>query len=443
MRITIVGTGYVGLTTGVCLANKGHEITCVDIDENKIEKLNHGKEVIYEPGMKELLEEAIKNNKITFTTNYKEAYSKSKVIMVCVPTPENEDGSANLTYLNTAIKQIMENITQDCYIIVKSTVPVGTCEKISEKVKMSQFEIQVMFNPEFLSQGEAINNFMNPQRIVVGVETMKAKQIMEEIYQGFDCKKLFMDIKSAEISKYACNNFLALKLTYINEMANLCEKLNINIENVLKVMKTDKRIGSTYLEPGIGYGGSCLPKDTKALVNLAKENKVKLHTIEATIASNKEQRKKLIEKLDKCYENKKDLNVAILGLSFKENTNDLRESQAIETIKELKGSVNKIIAYDNKETTLNTCRNLFKEEQSVYFSNDINVALKDADVCMIFNKEKEILELSPDNFVDMMKEPIILDGKNCFDISEMNKDNIKYDSIGRNVNGMNEKWRII
>lgn len=433
MRITIVGTGYLGLTTGVCLANKGHEITCVDIDEKKIEKLNQGKEVIYEPGMKELLEEAIKNNKITFTTNYKEAYSKSKVIMVCVPTPENEDGSANLTYLDTAIKQIMENITQDCYIIVKSTVPVGTCEKISEKVKMSQFEIQVMFNPEFLSQGEAINNFMNPQRIVVGVETMKAKQIMEEIYQGFDCKKLFMDIKSAEISKYACNNFLALKLTYINEMANLCEKLNINIENVLKVMKTDERIGSTYLEPGIGYGGSCLPKDTKALVNLAKENKVKLNTIEATIASNKEQRKKLIEKLDKCYENKKDLNVAILGLSFKENTNDLRESQAIETIKELKGSVNKIIAYDNKETTLNTCRNLFKEEQSVYFSNDINVALKDADVCMIFNKEKEILELSPDNFVDMMKEPIILDGKNCFDISEMNKDNIKYDSIGRNV----------
>lgn len=443
MRITIVGTGYVGLTTGVCLANKGHEITCVDIDENKIEKLNHGKEVIYEPGMKELLEEAIKNNKITFTTNYKEAYSKSKVIMVCVPTPENEDGSANLTYLNTAIKQIMENITQDCYIIVKSTVPVGTCEKISEKVKMSQFEIQVMFNPEFLSQGEAINNFMNPQRIVVGVETMKAKQIMEEIYQGFDCKKLFMDIKSAEISKYACNNFLALKLTYINEMANLCEKLNINIENVLKVMKTDKRIGSTYLEPGIGYGGSCLPKDTKALVNLAKENKVKLNTIEATIASNKEQRKKLIEKLDKCYENKKDLNVAVLGLSFKENTNDLRESQAIETIKELKGSVNKIIAYDNKETTLNACRNLFKEEQSIHFSNDIKVALKDADVCMIFNKEKEILELSPDNFVDMMKEPIILDGKNCFDISEMNKDNIKYDSIGRNVDGMNEKWRII
>lgn len=433
MKITIVGTGYVGLTTGVCLANKGHEIICVDIDENKIEKLNYGKEVIYEPGMKELLEEAIKNNKITFTTNYKEAYSKSNVIMVCVPTPENEDGSTNLTYLNTAIKQIMENITRDCYIIVKSTVPVGTCEKISEKVKKSQFEIQVMFNPEFLSQGEAINNFMNPQRIVVGVETMKAKQIMEEIYQGFDCKKLFMDIKSAEISKYACNNFLALKLTYINEMANLCEKLNINIENVLKVMKTDKRIGSTYLEPGIGYGGSCLPKDTKALVNLAKENKVKLNTIEATIASNKEQRKKLIEKLDKCYENKKNLNVAILGLSFKENTNDLRESQAIETIKELKGSVNKIIAYDNKETTLNTCRNLFKEEQSVYFSNDIKVALKDADVCMIFNKEKEILELSPDNFVDMMKEPVILDGKNCFDISEMNKDNIKYDSIGRNV----------
>ena len=433
MRITVVGTGYVGLTTGVCLANKEHEITCVDIDENKIKKLNQGKEVIYEPGMKELLEETIKNNKITFTTNYKETYSKSNVIMVCVPTPENEDGSANLIYLDTAIRQIMENITQDCYIIVKSTVPVGTCEKISEKVKESQFRIQIMFNPEFLSQGEAVNNFMNPQRIVVGVETREAKQIMEEIYQGFDCEKLFMDIKSAEISKYACNNFLALKLTYINEIANLCEKLNINIENVLKVMKTDKRIGSTYLEPGVGYGGSCLPKDTKALVNLAKENKVKLNTIEATIVSNREQRKKLIEKLDKCYEKKKDLNVAVLGLSFKENTNDLRESQAIETIKELKGTVNKIIAYDNKETTLNTCRNLFKEEQSVHFSNDIKVALKDADVCMIFNKEKEILELSPDNFVDMMRKPVILDGKNCFDISAMDKENIKYNSIGRNI----------
>ena len=433
MKITIVGTGYVGLTSGVCLANKGHEISCVDIDEKKIEKLNQGKEVIYEPVMKEYLNKAIKNNKIIFTTNYKEVYSKSKVIMICVPTPENEKGSANLSYLNTAIQQIMENITQDCYIIIKSTVPVGTCEKIFEKITNSKFEIQVMFNPEFLSQGEAINNFMNPQRIVVGVETRKAKHIMEEIYKNFDCKKLFMDIKSAEISKYACNNFLALKLTYINEMANLCEKLNINIENVLKVMKTDKRIGSTYLEPGIGYGGSCLPKDTKALANLAKENNVKMYTIEASIVSNKEQRKKLIEKLDECYPNKKDLNIAVLGLSFKENTNDLRESQAIETIKELKGTVNKIIAYDNKETTLGTCKKLFKDDQSIYFSNDIKVALKNTDVCMIFNKEKEILELSPANFVDMMRKPVILDGKNCFDISEMNKENIKYNSIGRNI----------
>ena len=243
-----------------------------------------------------------------------------------------------------------------------------------------------------------------------------------------------MDLKSAEISKYACNNFLAIKLAYINEIANLCEKLEINIENVLKVMKSDKRIGEFYLSPGIGYGGSCLPKDTKALATLAKENNVDLHTVDATIISNNKQRNKLLEKLDKYYDKKDDLNVAILGLSFKANTNDIRESQAIETIQKLKSNVKRIVCYDNKRTTIESCKKLFETEENIFFSNNIKETLKDADVCMIFNQEEEILQLSPNIFIEYMKEPIILDGKNCFNVVDMKKENIKYDSIGRNIN---------
>lgn len=275
MKITIVGTGYVGLTTGVCLASKNHEITCLDIDKEKILKLQNNEEIIYEPNLKELLEEARKNNRLSFTIDYKKTYNFSKVIMLCVATPESEDGKVDMKYINIAIEQIISNIKNDCFIIIKSTVPVGTCDKILERTKNCKYKINLIFNPEFLSQGEAIENFLNPQRIVIGTNNKESRNLMEEIYADFNCPKLFMDLKSAEISKYDCNNFLAIKLAYINEIANLCEKLGINIENILKVMKSDKRIGEFYLNPGIGYGGSCLPKDTKALATLAKENNVK------------------------------------------------------------------------------------------------------------------------------------------------------------------------
>ena len=436
MKITIVGTGYVGLTTGVCLANKMHEITCLDIDKEKILKLQNNEEIIYEPKLKELLEKAQKSNKISFTSNYKKTYNSSKVIMLCVPTPEIKDGRVDMKYINTAIEQILNNITNDCFIIVKSTVPVGTCNKILEKVKKCKYKINVIFNPEFLAQGEAIDNFLNPQRIVIGVNNKKSHNLMEEIYADFNCHKLFMDLKSAEISKYACNNFLALKLAYINEIANLCEKLEINIENVLKVMKLDKRIGEFYLDPGIGYGGSCLPKDTKVLVTLAKENNVELQTIQATIDSNNKQRNRLLEKLDKYYVEKEDLNISILGLSFKENTDDIREAQAIETINKLKNNVKRIVCYDNKNITIETCKQLFYKDKNVFFTKNIKESLKNADVCMIFNQEEEILQLSPNIFTEYMKKPIVLDGKNCFNVADMQNENVKYDSIGRNIKNL-------
>ena len=433
MDITIVGTGYVGLTAGVCLASKNHNIICIDIEKEKISKLQQGKSIIYEPGLQEKLTKALENKKIEFTTDYEKVYKTSKVIMICVPTPEDESGKANMKYINTAIEQIKNNIQDDCYIIIKSTVPVGTCKTIQKNMENEKNKIKIIFNPEFLSQGEAVKNFLNPQRIVIGVSDAESKKVMEEIYEDFNCRKLFMDTKSAEISKYACNNFLALKLTYINELANLCEKLKINVANVLDVMKSDNRIGEYYLEPGIGYGGSCLPKDTKALEALAKENNVQLTTIEATISANEKQRNKLLEKLDKYYEKKDDLSIAVLGLSFKENTNDLRESQAIENIKKLKGKVKKIKCYDNKNSTLEDCKRLFKEDNNIYYFNNIEETCKDTDVCMIFNKEKEILELSPTIFKANMKNNIVLDGKNCFDTEMMRRENIKYDSIGRKL----------
>lgn len=434
MRITIVGTGYVGLTTGVCLASKKHEITCLDIDKEKILKLQNGEEIIYEPNLKNLLKEGIKNKKLSFTSDYKKTYNSSKVIMLCAPTPEGEDGRVDMKYVDIAIEQIINNIKNDCFIIIKSTVSVGTCDKILEKTKKCKYKINLIFNPEFLSQGEAIDNFLNPQRIVIGVNNKESRNLMEEIYADFNCPKLFMDLKSAEISKYACNNFLAIKLAYINEIANLCERLEINIENVLKVMKSDKRIGEFYLNPGIGYGGSCLPKDTKALAMLAKENNIELHMVEATINSNNKQRNKLLEKLDKYYDKKDDLNVAILGLSFKANTNDIRESQTIETIQKLQGNVKRIVCYDNKKSTIESCKKLFETEKNIFFTDDIKETLKDSDVCMIFNQEEEILRLSPNTFTEYMKEPIILDGKNCFNVVDMKNENIKYDSIGRNIN---------
>ena len=427
MQIVIVGVGYVGLTAGICFASMNYDVVCVDIDCNKISRLQNGECTIFEVGMQEMLNEVLEKNKISFTTDYENAYKDADLIFICVPTPESENGDVDLKYVNQVLKDIIPNMKKEAHIVLKSTVPVGTSDEIQKK-----YGINIIFNPEFLCQGEAIHNFMEPQRIVIGVSDEVSRKIMEDLYSEFDCPKLFMSLKAAEISKYACNNFLAVKLTYINEMADLCDRLEINIEDVLSVMKLDNRIGSLYMEPGIGYGGSCLPKDTKAFSKLAAQNDVELDLVNAAIKSNKRHRNKLLEKLDKYHPQKDKLNVAVLGLSFKSNTNDLRESQAVETIFNLCGNVNKIMAFDNKLDTLEKCKKIFREKDNVSFSNDINKTLKNSDVCMIFNREKEILELSPKKFCELMKTPMILDGKNCFDIPKMNYENIEYNSIGRN-----------
>lgn len=427
LKVAIVGVGYVGLTAGVCLANMGNDVTCIDINDKKIELLNSGKSTIYEPGLEELLIKALENKTIKFTTDYESVYKKADVIFVCVQTPEGENGEANLDYIKIVIEQIISNMKKDAYVVLKSTISVGTCEKIQNQYNIKN----IIFNPEFLSQGEAIINFMKPARIVIGVNNEDSKIVMEKIYEKFECPKLYMDLKSAEISKYACNNFLAVKLTYINEISELCEKLNINIDDVLDVMKLDNRIGNLYMEPGIGYGGSCLPKDTKALVNCARNNGMKLNVVEATIESNKRQRNRLFEKLNKYYPNKQDLKIAVLGLSFKHNTNDLRESQAVESIIKMAGNVKNIMAFDNKMDTIESCRKIFNDTENVSFSNNIYDVLKDADACMIFNKEKEILELTPNEFVSNMKAPVVLDGRNCFDSVRMIKENVIYNPIGK------------
>ena len=426
-KVAIVGVGYVGLTAGVCFANMGNDVTCIDIDPKKIDLLKNGHCTIYEPGLQELLIKAIDDKNIKFTTEYENAYKEADAIFVCVQTPEWENGEANLSYIKIVIEQIIANMKEDAYVVLKSTIPVGTCESLQKQYNIKN----IIFNPEFLSQGEAVINFMQPARIVVGVNNEDSRMIMEKIYEKFECPKLFMDLKSAEISKYACNNFLAVKLTYINEISELCEKLNINVDNVLDVMKLDNRIGNLYMEPGIGYGGSCLPKDTKALANCARNNGIKLNVVEATIESNKRQRNRLFEKLNKYYPDKQNLKIAVLGLSFKHNTNDLRESQAVESIIKMSGNVKNIMAFDNKIETLESCRKIFHDTENVSFSNNIYDVLKDADACMIFNKEKEILNLKPNEFASYMKMPVVLDGRNCFDSVRMIEENVIYNPIGK------------
>ena len=430
MKIAVAGTGYVGLVTGVCLASKGHEVTCVDVDEKKLAVLNAGRTPIYEPGLQELMEE--NRERLTFTSDYRQAYRDAEVIFIGVGTPEKKDGSANLTYVYKVAKQIAGSVNRDCVVVVKSTVPIGTNDKIEAYIKAHQTEdvkIWVASNPEFLSQGTAVRDTLHASRIVIGAENPEAARILEEVYKDFEAYKLVTNRRSAEMIKYASNDFLALKISYVNEIANLCEIVGANIQDVTKGMVFDARIGDRVLNAGSGYGGSCFPQDTKALSWLASFNDNELKTIKAAIEVNENQKMKLYKKARKYYEDFQDLTVAVLGLTFKPGTDDLREAPSLVNIPLFLEDGARVKAWDPVGTE--NYRKIYPKE--IEYCETIEETLQDADLCLIFTEWEEVKRLDVSAFEKHMKRPIVLDGRNCYDLDAFRDTHILYESIGRPV----------
>lgn len=431
MKIAVAGTGYVGLVAGVCFAEKGHNVICVDVDENKVNLMKSGKSPIYEEGLEELLAKNYNEGRLDFTTDYKFAYKYADAIFIGVGTPEQPDGSANLSYVATVSRQIAENVEKDCLVVVKSTVPIGTNDKVEQFIKDSlvhDVKVEVASNPEFLAQGHAVRDTLHAKRIVIGTESKSAEQILKEIYEPFNLPIVSVNRRSAEMIKYASNDFLALKISYMNDIANLCELVGADIEDVAKGMSYDDRIGASFLHAGIGYGGSCFPKDTKALKYLAKQHGYRLRTVEAAVDVNAEQKTRLFNKASERMITFKGLKVAILGLTFKAGTDDLREAPSIDNVELLLNSgADNIYAYDpvGEEN--------FKKKYptQINYCNTPEEALKDANICFIFTEWNEINAVKPEEYKKLMKTPLVYDGRNIYDVKEMKENGIEYYSIGR------------
>lgn len=429
-KIAIAGTGYVGLVTGACLSEIGHNVTCVDIDDEKVKTMEKGITPIYEEGLEELMKRNIKKGRLSFTTDYVKAYKDAEVIFIAVGTPEREDGLVHLEYVYTVAKQISESIKNDTLIVVKSTVPIGTNDEVEKIIKENlkhDVNIEVVSNPEFLSQGTAVRDALEASRIVIGVKSKEAENILREIYKGFNQPIVCTDRRSAEMIKYASNNFLALKLSFINDIANLCDLVGGDIEDVARGMSYDSRIGDKFLCAGIGYGGSCFPKDSEALYSLAKDYGYDLRSVKAAIDINKDQGIKLIEKARHKIKSFQDLNVGVLGLTFKPGTDDLRGAPSIPNIKILLQEGANIKAYD--PVGIENYKKLFQKR--IHYVNTPEDALKDSDVVFIFTEWEEIKELDLIKFRELMRYPLVYDGRNCFDPAVANEKGIEYHCIGR------------
>ena len=430
MKIVVAGTGYVGLVTGACLSEVGHNVTCVDVDEKKVEIMKKGISPIYEPGLDELLERNYKEGRLDFTTDYKNAYKNADIVFIGVGTPERADGSANLDYVFTVCSQIAENLENDCLVVVKSTVPIGTNDKVEAFLKENVKEginIEVASNPEFLAQGTAVVDTLRASRIVIGVESERAENTLREVYERFNQPIVATNRRSAEMIKYASNDFLALKISFMNEIANFCEIVGADIEDVAKGMSYDPRIGDKFLRAGIGYGGSCFPKDTKALHWLANDNGYEIKTIKATIEVNQNQKLKMFREAKKRFGDLKGKKVAVLGLTFKPGTDDLREAPSIVNVRRILDEGAEIVAYD--PVGIENFKKLYPTE--IQYVNNPGEALKDADMAFLFTEWKEIKGIELSVYETLMKTPIIFDGRNCYEIKDVEKSNVEYHSVGR------------
>ena len=431
MKIAVAGTGYVGLVTGICLADNGHDVVCVDVDEAKIKIMQEGKTPIFEPGLQELMTK--NKDRLTYTTDYREGYKDAEVIFIGVGTPEKKDGSANLSYVFSVANQIAESITRECVVVVKSTVPIGTNDKVEDAINDrlgGRLKVHVASNPEFLAQGTAVQDTLHASRIVLGVEDEFSEKKLREVYAGVDAPVVVTNRRSAEMIKYASNDFLALKISYINEIANLCEVIGADISDVAKGMSYDSRIGNRFLNAGIGYGGSCFPKDTKALSWLANFNDHEIKTVKAAIEVNDNQKLLPIKKAKRYVSDLKGVNVAVLGLTFKPGTDDLREAPSLVTVPILVDDGANVKAWDPVGV-----ENFKKRvEEGVTYCDTIEDTLKDADICFIFTEWPQVKEFDIANYARYMKTPVIIDGRNCYDRRDVMKvRGIVYDSIGRAV----------
>lgn len=436
MKIAVAGTGYVGLVAGVCFAEKGYDVTCVDVDEKKVEIMRQGISPIYEEGLEELMKKNNAAGRLHYTTDYQEAYKDADAIFIGVGTPEMPDGSANLSYIATVSRQIAETIEKDCLVVVKSTVPVGTNDKVEQFIKdflVHDVKVEVASNPEFLAQGTAVHDTLHAARIIIGTESREAEELLKKIYEPFGLPIVSVKRRSAEMIKYACNDFLALKISYMNDIANLCELVGADITDVAKGMSYDERIGARFLNAGIGFGGSCFPKDTKALKFLAKEHGYQLKTVEACVDVNSAQKTRLFAKAKERMISFSGLKVAVLGLTFKAGTDDLREAPSIDNLKLLLAAGADVYAYDPKGAE--RAKQLFPEGKlekgSMTYVSSVEEALNKANICFIFTEWQEIKALKPMEFKSRMHTPLVYDGRNLFRPADMKEAGVEYYSIGR------------
>ncbi len=433
MQIAIIGTGYVGLVTGTCFAETGNNVVCIDINEEKVKQLKDGKSPIYEPGLDVLLERNIKEQRISFTTNLKEGIKDAKVIFLALPTPPGKDGSADLQFVLNVAADLSTIITEYKVIVNKSTVPVGTAEKVSAVLaqKLDRELYDVVSNPEFLREGVAVEDFLKPDRVVIGTSSERARKIMDELYQPFVRQGnpiYFMDERSSEMTKYAANSYLAMRISFMNEMANLCEKAGANVDMVRVGIGSDSRIGKRFLFPGVGYGGSCFPKDVQALAQTAREMDYDFQIVNTVMEVNERQKTRLGKKVKECFGN--DLSgrkFAVWGLAFKPETDDIREAPALELIDELLTAGAEVAAFD-PEAMANVKRLL---DDKISFTEHQYEALEGADALIIVTEWSAFRNPDFEKIIKMLKHPMIFDGRNVYTLEKMQELGFYYESIGR------------
>lgn len=431
-KIAVVGTGYVGLVTGTCFAETGNQVICVDIDVNKVERMRNGEIPIYEPHLDVLFERNIKANRLSFTTNLEEGIADAEIIFLALPTPPGEDGSADLRYI-LGVADDLGKIMKDYKVIVdKSTVPVGTAEKVRAAIaKNAKVEFDVVSNPEFLREGFAVDDFMKPDRVVIGTSSARAEKVMEQLYKPFVRQGnpiIFMDEKSAELTKYAANSFLATKITFMNEIANFCEIVGADVDKVRIGIGSDERIGKRFLFPGIGYGGSCFPKDVHALVNSGLENNFQFEILKSVMSVNEDQKTILFPKMSNFFRGDlKGKKIALWGLAFKPDTDDIREAPALYMIDALTNAGAEITAYDPE--AMPNIKGVIGDK--IAYAATEYEALENADALLICTEWGIFRNPDFDKIAELLKDKVIFDGRNLFDVEEMNERGFYYSSIGR------------
>ncbi|NOJ97602.1 UDP-glucose/GDP-mannose dehydrogenase family protein [Corallococcus sp. CA049B] len=431
MRIAIIGSGYVGLVAGTCFADSGNDVACVDIDERKIRMLQDGQVPIYEPGLEELIKKNVKEKRLTFTTNLAEGVQNAQAVFIAVGTPEGESGEADLQYVLAAAQAVGRAMKQYTVVVDKSTVPVGTADKVREAIaKVTDVEFDVVSNPEFLKEGAALDDFFKPDRVVIGADTERARNIMGELYAPFvrtENPILFMDTRSAELTKYAANAMLATRISFMNDVSALCEKVGADVDFVRKGLGADKRIGYPFLFPGVGYGGSCFPKDVKALVTTAREYGLELDLLRAVERTNERQKKLLVNKAVKHYGSLEGKKFGVWGLAFKPKTDDMREAPSIEVIEGLIGKGASVIAHD--PVASHAAKRVFGDR--IRYAELPYDALEGVDGLFVVTEWNEFRHPDFARMKSLMKSPVVFDGRNIFQPARMREQGFTYFGIGR------------